>query len=64
MSVPGSYEYGPDWEPEDMFGAERPIHPYKESSEVEDDTDDSGDMPPDPVFDERDLLEEPRPDRH
>lgn len=59
MSVPGSYEYGPDWEPEDMFGADEPIRPFDEPSEVANGADEDGGVPPDPVIDERDPLDEP-----
>lgn len=58
MSVPGSYEYGPDWEPEDMFGGGEPIHPFDEPSGTAE-IDEADGVPPDPVIDERDLLDEP-----
>jgi hypothetical protein len=58
MSVPGSYEYGPDWEPGDMFGADEPIHPFEEPSGTAVGSQDD-DLPPDPAIDEHDVAGEP-----
>lgn len=56
MSVPGSYEYGPDWEAGELFG-----DPDELTAEDPDAVagSDEEDVPPDPAIDERELLEPP-----
>jgi hypothetical protein len=57
MSIPGSYEYGPDREGDELFGPGEVTHPLDEDPEAATGIDD--DLPPDPAIDERDLLEPP-----